>query len=131
MLRPLLSRILGTFRRQRLDREFDEGLQQHLELLKERFVRSGLDPSAAFNAARRQFGGITQMREDLWERRALAPWDGLARDARHAFRQLRKAKWFAGSAALTLALGVGASAAYSPSSTRLCWSRCRMRSRAG
>src|SRR5690349_15154938 len=51
------------------------------------------------------------MKERLQELRALPPIDVLARDFRHGLRQLRKARWFTISGALTLALGIGASTA--------------------
>ena len=111
MLRALLSRVAATFGRRRLDREIDEEVQNHLALLEERFTRQGMRPTEAFYAARRQFGGVTQMKDELRERRALPPLDVIIQDARHAFRQLQKARWFTASAALTLALGIGASTA--------------------
>jgi hypothetical protein len=71
MLRVLLSRIVGTFRRRTLDDEFDDEVRAHLEMLQARFIRGGMDPAEASYAARRQFGGVTQVKQDQRERRAL------------------------------------------------------------
>jgi len=111
MLRTLISRLMNTFRRQRLDEECDEELRGHLEMLAERFVARGMDPVEARYAARRQFGGVTQMKEALRDRRALPPLDVLGQDARHAIRGLWHAQGFTAAAAVTLALGIGASTA--------------------
>ncbi len=109
MLRAVFSRICGTFRRRRLDEEFNQEVRLHLDMLAARFIRDGMEPAEAFFAALRQFGGVTQVKENLRERRALPPLDVLVQDVHHAFRQLRKAKGLTASAALTLALGIGAS----------------------
>jgi putative ABC transport system permease protein len=111
MLRTLVSRIYGIFRRHKLDDEFEEEVREHLDMLAERFIARGMDPTQATYAARRQFGSVAQIKEQLRERRALPPLDVLVQDAWHAFRQLRKAKCFTVSAALTLSLGIGASTA--------------------
>jgi predicted permease len=109
-MRALLSRLLATLRSRQLEDELEEEIQTHLSLLEERFIRGGMDPTEAFYSARRQFGGVEQMKEDLRNRRTLAI-DSLTRDMVHAFRRLRRSKRFTASVTLTLALGIGAATA--------------------
>ena len=108
MLRTLMSRIRGTFDRDRLDDEFDDEARVHLELLTRRFVDRGMTPDEAYDAARRQFGRVTKVKEDLRERRALPGIDAISRDVRHAARQLRRAPGFTTAAVVMLAVGIGA-----------------------
>ncbi len=93
-----------------MDDEFDDEVRAHLALLEERFISQGMERQEAFYAARRQFGGVTKVQQEIRERRAL-PVDALVRDVRHAWRQLVHAKAFTASAGLTLALGIGAATA--------------------
>ena len=97
MLRVLLSRLAASLRRRGLDDEFDDEVRAHLALLEERFINQGMEPEDAFYAARRQFGGVTKVQQEIRERRAL-PFDAVARDVRHAWRQLLHAKAFTASA---------------------------------
>ena len=85
MLRAALSRILATFRRQRLDEELSEEVRHaHRDAGGTVHPAGEWPPAEAYYAARRQFGGVTQMKEDLRERRALPPCrrDGAGRAAR-------------------------------------------------
>jgi hypothetical protein len=65
MIRALLSRIGATIRRKRVEQEFDDEVQVHIDLLAERFVRSGMSAVDANYAARRQFGGVGNCRGAL------------------------------------------------------------------
>jgi len=111
MFRPWLARLAGSFNRNAKDDEFDEEARVHLDLLTERYVAQGLSRTDAHYAARRQFGRLIRVKEDLRARRALPGLDAIARDVRHSVRQLRRTPWFTVAAALTLALGIGASTA--------------------
>src|SRR5438067_5954486 len=111
MLRVLLSRVRATLRRSRLGDETDDELREHLAMLQARFVRNGMDPSEAFYAARRQFGGVTQVKEQLMERRTMPLVEDITRDVRYAARGLWRSPGFSLAVILTLALGIGGNTA--------------------
>src|SRR5687767_5538976 len=97
--------------RRRLDDEALQEMQAHVDLLAERYVRSGMTPQEAHDAARRQLGNLTLVREDIYRMNGL-PWlDRLAQDVKYAGRQLRHAPIFAAVVIATLALGIGATTA--------------------
>src|SRR5438874_5543436 len=80
-------------------------------MLQERFVRNGMDPSEAFYAARRQFGGVTQVKEALMERSALPSMRSVFADLRYAFRVMFRTPSLAVGVVSVLALGIGATTA--------------------
>jgi hypothetical protein len=62
-LRVLLSRLIGLFRKGRLEQELDHELSFHLDMQVEENVRKGMSREEARYAALRSFGGVEQVKE--------------------------------------------------------------------
>jgi len=71
-VRTICSKIAATFRRTRLEQDFEEEVQSHLARLEQRFASQGMSAEEARYAARRAFGGIEQLKE-LWKGGVAAP----------------------------------------------------------
>jgi hypothetical protein len=69
MFRATLSRFAGLFGKARFDREIEQEIGARISLLTDRFISQGMTPEEARHAARRRFGGVAQLQEDLRERR--------------------------------------------------------------
>jgi predicted permease len=109
-LREWTVRLLSAIRPRRTDRDLEEELRLHLELLAEDERRRGSSGSVAREAFLRA-GGLAQAMESVRDQRGL-PWlDDLVRDLRHGFHLLRRSPIFAAAAVASLALGVGANVA--------------------
>ena len=85
--------------------------EAHLALLAEDFVRRGLSPDEARYAARKQFGGVTQTKNELRDRGRSRFLETLWQDSAYVLRQFRRSPLFAVASILTLALGIGANTA--------------------
>ena len=90
-LRILLARLWSVIRKQRLEQDLNSELQAHLNLLTEENIRRGMDPKEAAHAARREFGGLEQTKEEYREQRSLPFLETLLQDVRYGLRMLASA----------------------------------------
>jgi hypothetical protein len=98
----------------------DEEIRFHIEMETETNLRAGMKPPEARRVALARFGGVERHRQELREGRDAPVLELLFRDLCAGFRTARRSPGFSLVAALTVALGVGAtSSVYSVINTLL------------
>lgn len=108
--RHACARLKSLFRRDTLDREFDEEAQSHLDLAMDDYVRRGTPEAEARRLARVKFGAVEASKDAHRDARGLAWLDGIVYDLRFALRGLRRDRAFTLTAITTLALAIGLNA---------------------
>ena len=109
--RSVFLRLLGVFRRRQLDRELDGEIAAHLEQAERDNVLAGMTREEARLTARRNFGGVEQMKEQNRDQQGWPYLHDLAQDLKHSFRLIRRSRGFTTLVVVTLALGIGATTA--------------------
>ena len=106
-----LARIRALILRNRIDRDLNDELLAHVEILALEYQRSGINPNEAARMARLRLGGIEQTKEEVRDVRRI-PWvANFIRDMGAALRRWRRQPAMVIVTVLTLAIGVGANIA--------------------
>ena len=107
MMARLFHILRNLVRRDRLERDLDDELRTSFELLADEKVRAGMDATTARRAAAVELH-IESVKEQVREVRAGSLVETLMQDLRYALRLLQRNPLFTLTAALSLAIGIGA-----------------------
>ena len=100
-----LELVLGRSR----DRRLSDEIQAHVDQLTDDHIARGLPPAEARLAARKDFGGVEQVKETYRDRRGLPSINGLVQDVRFAARLIVKDRWFTAAVVTALSMGLAVS----------------------
>src|SRR5436190_5356987 len=111
LLYTLPLRLRSIFRGAQVERELQEELRFHLDHRIAEGVARGLSAREATLAALRAMDGLEQRKEEMRDARRIHWLTDFVDDARYAIRSLRRTFGLAAFVVVTLALGIGMSAA--------------------
>ena len=107
----LFRRARALARPDAVDRELGIEMREHLQHLIDENLARGMTLDAARDAARREFGPVTQLVEESRDARGVMWLANAWHDVQYGMRLMRRAPGFAAAAILTVALGIGATTA--------------------
>ena len=109
--RRFVARLKEMLGQRGLERELDDELRMHHDLLAREYERRGVPAAEAQRRAAMTLGGFDQAKERVRDVRGFATFESFLNDIRYSVRLLLRAPAFTAVAILTLALGIGTTTA--------------------
>jgi len=106
-----MMRLSDLFSRKRRYDDISVSVQEHIDERVDELMEGGMARKEAEQAAGREFGNVTLLKErsrEVWQWQRL---ESLLADLKHVFRRLGRSPGFAITVVLTLAIGIGANTA--------------------